>query len=277
MPDQAVATAATPQQIVVFATPSVDHRVALEYLVSLTQTVWMLSDAKIPHAFAVRGGDCFIAKVRNKLVHQFLAEYPMATDLFWIDDDIGWPPGKVIEFLRRPEDIVAGIYPKKQATIDFPVELAVDEKTGALLESNGLVRALAIPMGFTRIKRHVLERMCAATVTFNDSEMDGQVGTYPSLYETGRGPDGFFWGEDYVFSRKATDAGFTMWVDPSIEFAHRGNNKWTATLADHMHTFRRRAAEAVAAHHAQQAHRERGPLVELTDVNGGRVTISEGE
>jgi hypothetical protein len=34
--------------------------------------------------------------------------------------------------------------------------------------------------------------------------------------------EGEFWGEDYVFCRRAAEAGVDIWVDPMIEFNHAG-------------------------------------------------------
>ena len=34
--------------------------------------------------------------------------------------------------------------------------------------------------------------------------------------------EGFFWGEDYVFSRRLREADFDIWVDAGIEFDHNG-------------------------------------------------------
>lgn len=236
---------AAPQHCVVFATPTYDHRVTLEYLRSLTETEWALASAHILHGYVYQGGDQFIAKVRNKLVWRFLTHFPMATDLFFLDDDVGWPADKVIEFIHRPEDIVAGIYPKKSEMVDFPVELACDGATGELIERDGLYQALGIPMGFTRIKRHVLEKLAKHAQTFKDQEIDGNPGEYPGIFETGIGSDGWWWGEDHTFCRKWLDLGGSIWVDPSISFAHRGHRKWEARLSDHLDTFRDRAVKAV--------------------------------
>lgn len=241
---------------VIFATPTLSHAVSLEYLRSTIETQWALAGAKIPSGFITRGGDCFVAKVRNKIVTEFLRDFPTATDLFFIDDDIGWPAAKVIEFLNRREDIVAGIYPKKSEQIDFPVELAADPGTGRLFERDGLVRAIAGPTGFLRIKRHVLEKMAAVSQTFRDIELDGSDREYYGLFETGIGTNGWWWGEDYTFCQKWGAMGGEIWVDPSIEFTHRGQRKWTATLSDHLQTFRDRAALAT---------------VDAIDLNQGRV------
>lgn len=258
------------QQVVMFATPSLDHRVCLEYKTSWTQTVWALNDARIPHGCIDRGGDQFIQKIRNKLIDEFLTVHTSATDLFFLDDDIGWPATKVLEFLARPEDIIAGVYPRKfQDMVDFPVELMADTDTGGLVERDGLVRAKSIPMGFVRMKRHVLERLAAGAERFFDMEKGGEVKSYPAIFEAGRAADGWFWGEDYVLSRKWETLGGEIWVDPDIQFTHRGNYVWTNSMVRHLDQYRVRAAEAV-----EKSRQQLAPAPAL-DVNQGGIAGME--
>ena len=155
--------------LVLFATPSLDHRVCMDFFCSSLETQRLLMAAGIGQGYIQIGGDCYLAKVRNKLVAQFLA-HADATDLFFLDDDIGWQPEKVIEFLSRPEEVVAGIYPKKSDDLDFPVELEADAETGQLIERDGMVRASAVPTGFLRIKRAAIERLVAANGVFRETE-----------------------------------------------------------------------------------------------------------
>lgn len=233
------------QQIAVFSTPSLSHTVTLDFLRSWTNTVWLLKDAGIAHGRADRGGDCFVAKVRNKLVLEFL-EGP-GTDLFFLDDDLGWPAPKVLEFLSRPEDIVAGVYPKKSDEIDWPAAFEADAETGEFITNNGLYRAAFAGAGFMRIKRHVLETMVAAVPTFMDIEMHGKVGTFPLIFNAGLDTDGWFCGEDVAFCRLAKQLGFDIWIDPEIDFRHRGGKTWNGRLSDHLDTFRTKAYAAAEA------------------------------
>ena len=233
-----------PATVAIFATPSLSHTVTLDYLRSWTNTVWQLKDAGIAHGRADRGGDCFVAKVRNKLVKEFL-DGP-GTDLFFLDDDLGWPAHKVLEFLARPEPILAGVYPKKSDDMDWPVGLDADAETGDLITDQGLYHANFAGAGFMRIKRHVLEAMAAKAPTFKDIEMGGAVGEFPTIFDDGPGADGWWTGEDVTFCRLARAMGFPIWIDPDIAFRHRGGKTWNGTLADHLDTFRAKAKMAVA-------------------------------
>lgn len=235
---------------VIFGTPSYSHSVSTEFFKSSIETEWLITAKGLARGYITHPGDQFIAKVRNKIVTEFLVNYPMATDLFFLDDDLGWPAQKVIDFLGRPEDIVAGIYPKKQDSRDFPVELQADLETGALIERDGLIRANGVPTGFMRIKRHVLETLAKHAGKFRDIAADGTEPEYYEIFRAGVGPDGRFWGEDWTFCQNAMAAGFEIWVDPNITFTHRGAKKWTDRLSDHLDTFR--AKGKVGAETARQ-------------------------
>lgn len=228
---------------VIFGTPCYDHRVCYEFLRSSLETEWALNARGWARGYIGRGGDQFIAKARNKIVSEFLQNYPMATHLFFLDDDISWPAKKAIEFLERDLDIIAGVYPKKQEQRDFPVELEADKTTGALVEVNGLVKARAVPTGFMCIKRRVLEALAEQSGIFRETEADGIQKEFYNIFRTGVMNEEFN-GEDYLFCMNAQALGFDIWVDPDIEFTHRGNKKWSDTLALHLDVFREKGKVA---------------------------------
>lgn len=226
---------------VVFATPSLTHTVAKRYCRSMIQTTWLLRHHNLTAGHMDRDGDCFVAKARNKLVWDFLNQFPETQNFFFIDDDIAWEPAKVIEFIQRPEDVVCGVYPKKADELDFPVSLLTDLETGELHEKDGLFMAGLAPTGFMRIRRHVIERLAAESAQFTDMEPDGSEVSYPLIFEAGRGSDGKWWGEDYSFCVKWRALGGEIWVDPSIQMEHQGLKTWKNSLADSLPVFREKA------------------------------------
>jgi|SRR5579863_699861 len=239
---------------VLFATPALHHSVCLEYLDSWTRTLVKLVEAGIPFGSLYRGGDPYLSKVRSKLATDFLRKFPQASDFFFIDDDVGWPAEKVIEFIRRPEGVLAGIYPKKSDELDFPVHLIADTATGKLIErEDGLLRAFKVPTGFLRIKRWVLEEMTKISGIFYDTEHDHSVGEYSNIFEMGVAPDRWWTGEDYAFAQKWVDMGGEVWIDPDIQFTHRGQKVWRSTLGPNLDGFRQKAKEMKAEFDKQTA------------------------
>ena len=216
---------------VIFCTPTLDGRVSTDFMVSALQTQWLLIERGIPHSYLQVVGDCFVAKARNRLVSEFL-QRPEATDLFFLDDDIHWPPAKVIEFLQRPEDVLAGIYPRKDDHLQFPVVLEQDPVRRQPFERDGLVRALRVPTGFLRIKRHVLEKLAAEAQIYQDRRPDGSVSEHYNIFEARINDDGLWCTEDYMFSEKWLAMGGEIWVDPNIAFRHRGTKSWSGNLSE---------------------------------------------
>lgn len=233
---------------VIFATPMIREWVSLEYDQAMAETCWHLGRLGIPFgAVKVAGEDH--AQARNKLLTMFLENFPQASDLFWIDDDVGsWDAIKVTHWLRRPEDIIAGIYRVKDADdeIDFPVDLVTEN--GVLVERDDLILANKVPGGFIRMRRHVAEMLAvhANKFTWIDRK-SGAEKEYHNVFEMGRGEDGRWWAEDFVMCKKWRDLGGEIWVDPSMPLSHRGGKLWNATLADHLHLYRAKLQEARAA------------------------------
>lgn len=239
MPDQ--------QLDVIFATPCLTRQLSVEYVNSLIETDRLCLANGLKPGWMMLGGDPYLAKVRNKLMTRFLEDFPGVPQFFFIDDDIGWPAVKAVEFLLRPEPIVAGAYPKKQETVDFPVMPAPHKDTSELIEDAGMFLAFEVPTGFLRIRREALEKLAENARRFKEYEPDG-IRTYTEFCVMGMDAvraDGWWVGEDYDLSRRFVTLGIDIWVDPDIMFTHRGTRAWSGRLADHMELMRTRAKDSV--------------------------------
>jgi hypothetical protein len=227
---------------VVFATPLSRPWVSLEYDQSLAATCWGLGRLGIRYeAIKLSGEDH--AQARNKLLTTFLEDHPTASDLMWIDDDIGWDPQRLVDWLTRPEDIIAGAYRLKEADdeIGFPIGIATEH--GRMIEQDGLIGADSVAGGFIRMRRHVAEMLAANADKF--WRVDPRTGArkeWFNVFEMGRGPDGRWWGEDFAMCCKWRALGGEIWIDPLMPLTHRGEKTWDATLADHLHLYHGQAA-----------------------------------
>ena len=228
-------------KFVVFATPAFDFNVTLGYLASALRTEKLLMDRRMSSGHILVGGDPYLAKVRNVLVTRALREYPDMTDFFFLDADIEWPAEAVLRLLDHPADVVAGIYPKKNDTTEFPCELEM--QNGRLIESDGWYKARAVPTGFLRIKRHVLEKMAAVNTVYDDGT--GNMKHVHNIFQMGYCGDdaeknegkGQWWGEDYAWCRQWHNMGGDIWIWPDIEFGHRGGKTWRNNFAKSVKAF----------------------------------------
>jgi hypothetical protein len=215
---------------VLFATPCLSAKVELDFFQSFMQTSVLLGSLGISHNIRLQAGIAFIDHARNVLCHQFLNDFPDATDLMFLDDDIGWEAQSVVRLLEHKEDIVGGVYPLKQDEIGFPVELNADRTTHKLIEKNGLVQANFLPTGFMRLKRHAIELMAADQPTYPHRRADGTTEHIKNIFHTGY-YDGERWGEDVDFANRWRAKGGHMWVDPEITLSHVGRKRWCASFS----------------------------------------------
>jgi hypothetical protein len=195
----------------VIATPTQDGTFVEKYLLGIIETTKACEKSGVDFNYMSLSGDNFVDRARNRLVSVFLQGG--ADKLLFIDADLGFTAQDVAKIVSHDVDIVGGIYPKKQAALDWPCDLT-GEAEGDLLE------ALMIPTGFMCIHRRVFEAIEADVYTVFDEEVleyfiSGRVG---NRYK----------GEDVAFCERVREHGFDLWLDPSVCLTHHGNHEYNA-------------------------------------------------
>lgn len=249
------------QPTVFFAVVSYGANVCREFLTCWTDTLGDFLRAGVGCHMSMVPGDPYLSKARNRAAFEFLVNHPHATHLFFLDDDVGWQPQAALRMVRHDVDVVAGVYPKKTDNGEWPVVVdCVDELP---IERNGLWKARLAPTGFMCIRRGVLEKMAQRSGLYVDTTKVGDNTPQWNIFDMGwfttdgeRPPQqggvmGQFWGEDYYFVRKCREAGIDVWIDPDIEFTHRGSAVWAGNYRraseEHLAPIRaRNAASAVS-------------------------------
>lgn len=161
-----------------------------------------------------------IVTERNRLITQFLETE--CTHILCVDSDISWPSIAVEAMLNEDKDFIAGVYPSRIGDNIFKYVPTADPITGnKYIKDRHLIKADYVPAGFMLIKRAVIEKMIEK---FPESHYtaydDGIANTDRWLLFDTEIINGEFWGEDFVFCRKAREAGFDIWVDTYIQFIH---------------------------------------------------------
>lgn len=147
--------------------------------------------------------NCYVHDARNKIVAE--AQRIGATHLMFIDADTVFPPDGVQKLLARDLDIVGGLYFRRQ-----PPHLPTINQ----LEGDKLIvptkwpkdkpfEVFGIGTGFLLIKMSVFEKIKPPYFYFCNFH-------------------GRPLGEDIYFCRKAREAGFKVWCDPTIPLQHIG-------------------------------------------------------
>lgn len=159
----------------------------------------------------VLGGHCYVDRVRCLLVRNFLASD--ATDLVFIDADVGFEPDSLVRLCTATSPVVAGIYPKKIEPAEWPVTTPQGE---IWADRNGLIECHMVPTGFLRINRAVFEAIKVPTF----ADIDGDA---PAHFKT-EVRDGQYWGEDVEFCRLVREAGIPIKAFAEMDFRHVAND-----------------------------------------------------
>lgn len=221
----------TDSHVVLFACPTFEKQVSVDYHTSMQSTQAEMFKARIPCGERILTGKQFIDLARNELVDYFLKSPDGFTDLIFIDSDQGWDAKVITRVLSYKQGVVAALPPKKCD----PPTFHSNAITGVI--EDGLFQSLEAGTGFMRIKREVFERMDAF---FPDLKIDplgqpiGDPFSWPHTpyFQTGMGKYGWC-GEDMFFCRQLVAMGEFIWIDSDVTFTHRGSKAWKGNFYEH--------------------------------------------
>lgn len=207
-----------------------------QHTVSLTDTMIEMDRLGMRPERRVIHGNCYVHLCRDLLTHQFMNSG--CSHLFFWDDDVAGPPSALPRLIAHDRDIIVAPYPKK-VDPDLPPEKAWPYVlTDGIPDASGLLECDLVATGFLLIKRHVIEalyKMRADQVFWHDPSNAEIVHLFPTGFVPGLPKDregrNKWWGEDFAFSAFAKQAGFKMWLDPTIPLIHAGRNIWRGNFA----------------------------------------------
>lgn len=168
-----------------------------------------------------------LSATRAGIMAKFLAGE--GTHLVSIDHDVCWEPGALLTLVDAGVDLVAGVYPKREDPITFPVRYLDREELHRDPET-GLLEVAAVQGGFTCYSRACLERMrdaYAETMTSKSSRYP--FGETVDVFDPIK-VDGRKLGEDFAFCQRWRAIGGRIWVEPEIKMAHIGNKAFSGSF-----------------------------------------------
>ena len=213
------------------ATPTYTGDLNHRYVESLMAALLYCAFHKVQLELRIVAGASLIQYARNQLVREFL-EDPTYTHLMWIDADVGFDPRAIMRLLDHDKAAVGGVYPMKCNPIEWPYEPLPGE------QSTELHRAKIMPGGFLLVTRAAVQAVADASTEYIH-HMAGMKYPTKHVFDVVL-RDGVLLGEDVIFAQRLAAAGFDLWVDPDMPFAHVGAQQWRGNLAD---TLRRGYAE----------------------------------
>jgi len=203
------------------ATPAFDGKVNVSYACSLADTRLYLASHAIETIMRIHTSGSLLVRERNDLIKAFLESD--CTHMLCIDSDIAWNPIDVQRMINMDEDFVAALYPARGPDRCFLFRGVYGEDKRMDVSPKGLLEMQYIPAGFMLLTRNLLEKMIEffPNLHYIPKEESLKHTEGHCLFDT-EVWEGEFWGEDYVFCRRARQAGFRIWVDPSIRLDHAG-------------------------------------------------------
>lgn len=212
---------------VFFATPIYDGKPCVDYTHSMIGTRDVLELAGIKSTDTFHAKDAYVHRARNSLCRKFLQSD--ATDLFFIDGDMGWDDKAPAKLLLLPYEFVGGAYPFKQDAEDYPVTVHTRPDGSPIVDpKTGCISAVMLPTGFWRLRRSVLEKMTPHCDWYWDK---GEKTV--AFFET---PivDHEWHGEDPWFCKKWLSLGGQIWLEPNIDFVHVGTKEWRGNYHEYL-------------------------------------------
>jgi hypothetical protein len=140
--------------------------------------------------------------------------------LVFIDDDVFWQPGALIQLIDYPVDVVGGVYPKKSDPLEWPFKIAVKEEY-PVDPKTGLLEVVGLPGGFMKISRNCAERMIDAYPRQTLRSTSEHTQFWP-LFDPYEMVDGNRLSEDFSFCQRWIDIGGTVWANLEFELGHIG-------------------------------------------------------
>jgi hypothetical protein len=124
-----------------------------QYTIALAETCVLLQGLGVQFDYNSFVGISNLPRARNMLAARFLASG--ATDLMFIDDDIGWDQNDVTRLLASEQPLIAGTYRRKndndQGIAGWCCEFLPDATQELRVDAMGNIEAARVGTGFMRV------------------------------------------------------------------------------------------------------------------------------
>lgn len=202
-------------------TPAYDGKVDVPYAMALLDTCEILKANFIEPIVRVPVCGSLLVADRNRILEMFWQSE--ADYLLCIDSDLGWDPRVVMRLINSGKDFCGGVYPGRKGNGFTFRPITEEDGRIVMCPETKLLKMEYIPAGFMLLTRDAIRKMRDKFPELYYSPKDSRSQTESTycLFNT-EVWEGEFWGEDYVFCRRAREAGLEIWVDPLIEFNHAG-------------------------------------------------------
>lgn len=230
------------------AIPAYDFKVSLKLAVSLARFTMAAPEHGITVHIGSVCGCSVVSRARNLLVQDFLETE--CTDLLFIDADINFEPDDIFRLMAWGSDpkkgIVAAVPRIRDTKLVYIATLDEDEDGDLSMNDMGLVRAKRVATAFMMVRREVFEVLTANHPEWGyyDERSKRHLNAVFDFKLTEEG----YMGEDFLFCDRAREAGYEVWIDPTITLGHMGVQEYEGNFwRDALYPMLKPAAAAIAA------------------------------
>ena len=198
---------------VLIATPTYTGDVTMKYTIALLNTMRQAMLRGIDLQVCYTAGDALVQKSRNYLLTCALNNG--CDDLIFIDDDIEWDPEWIFKMLDYPVDVVGGVYRKKIDDTEIYAVRLLEPIQGD--SRTGLMKVEGLATGFLRLSRKAFVSLWASSEPYTNGMLPNERMVFDLQIENKT-----LFSEDYVMSKKLSNLGFELWIDPRMCCVHTG-------------------------------------------------------
>jgi hypothetical protein len=213
--------------------PAYDHKVSIKMAIALVHFGQKCVEHGVELRIASICGCSVVSRARNMIVDEFLNS--PCTDLLFIDSDINFDANDVFRLLAWGvhHDIVGGVPVARKAGQTYIASFEDGGDGEVIMDSMGNVRMKRLATAFMLIQRRVFEALGAAHPEWDYAEdkKDGKI--MKSYFDFKSTREGYV-GEDFLFCDRAREAGFEVWVDPTIKLGHMGVAEYTSAFGEEL-------------------------------------------
>lgn len=210
--------------------PAYDHKVGVKMAISLMKLGQMVLEHGIDIQVNSVCGCSVVTRARNMIAEQFLKSD--CEHLLFIDADMTFEPEDVLRLLvwNQEKGIVAGAYEaRKEGKVYI---LTLDSKDNAvIMDDMGLVRAKRAATGFMMIQKQVFTKLAELHPEWLHKDNADPTKILHAFFDFACTPEGYV-GEDFLFCQRAIDAGFEVWIDPTIKLGHMGIHEFKSDFGN---------------------------------------------
>lgn len=212
-----------------------------EHAQCMRELVVHLTRSNVNYVDITQLGDALIARSRNHIAKIFLDS---DCDVLWITDgDMVFEAPDILRICRTVSKdkglkhaIVGGAYVTRQPPHRPALRLPEGVVVRFSRDNHELIEVPFLATGCLAIHRKVFEKLVVDMVESHDMTYSVSENDYWPFFSTFLNEVRENWheelSEDYAFAKRAKDAGFTSWLDPSIRLGHVGTYVFTLEDSD---------------------------------------------